>query len=239
MRDLSTGVMASMNSLLVLTFCLAFAVPETQGGQIRIYNWNTASYSTTAALYLENTSRGTEGLDNWDSSCPPSPNMNATEIYTYVDGRKLNWDERPVDTSGWDFHMGVKGFITSAPTYMLVTVTDTTDLEDKRIFMYDLSAPDIKYEVPLEGEYPILSGVDEWNVILNGGDPEYCTLRVEREGYYELYTVIDAPNLENQGNGSYADWRLDLVPIPEPSSFVLLVIALLGICLFGRQQITR
>ena len=109
---------------------------------------------SVSSLYAKNIPGATEGYDTWaDSSFLPSPYSNALEVYSWVEGNKVSTDARPVETLGWDFHLAVKGFISSADNYLRCKVTDTTDLLDKQVVLYDLASPQVQYTLPMDAQY--------------------------------------------------------------------------------------
>ncbi len=223
--------------LIVAALCLA--ATSASGGEVQIWHYNTSGYNITSALYLKNVPGASEERDGADASFLESPYTNALEIYTMVEGVKRSSDAHPVDTLGWDFSLGVKGHVSYAGTLMLFVIEDSTDLSDKTMWAYDVSAPQTQYEVPSGGDYPVLTA-EEFMSLYNDGDPTYATNWVLfSAGGYKLVTMIDLPNLVDQGAGPYAQWRLDVVPVPEPATMSLLALGGLAVLKRRKSQIRR
>jgi hypothetical protein len=139
-----------MGKIVALTIVL-LGLPNgsADAGTMYIYD-RTSALIGQADLTLENIPGATEGYGPGDLPFLSSPYSDALEIYTMVDGHKLSIDGRPIDTSGWDFYLGVKGGPVTCDNFLKLEVTDSTDLSTL-IYAYDTIDPLTKYQIPTDG----------------------------------------------------------------------------------------
>ena len=147
---------------------------RADAGIITISNTSSVTGIGKSTLTAKNISGATEGYGYADGSFASSPYTNALEIYTMVDGHKLSTDARPVDTTGWDFDLAVKGSVSGIDNYLRYKITDTTDLIGKTVTMYDKATPSTVYTLLMDGAYHNINLPN-----LTHGAGEYAHWRME------------------------------------------------------------
>lgn len=139
-----------LGKLAVGAGALIGSLGDTNAGIIKVMN-NTPNTSVGVTnLYCENKSGATEGYDGlYDSTFLSSPDSNILEIYTKLDGSsgKLSTDARPINTSGWDIYLRVKGSVTNLPNSIKFKPTYMEDLTEKILTAYDYAHPETVYTI--------------------------------------------------------------------------------------------
>jgi hypothetical protein len=136
---------------LSVAFAVALGVCGRADGAIVRMRYYTSNADYGQSIFYAGTTPGaTEGYGYADGSFLSSPYSDALEIYSMVEGNKLMKDSRPVDTSGWDFYLGVKGTVT-CDNSLIFRVTNTENLLGKVFTAYDILHPETKYPIPMDG----------------------------------------------------------------------------------------
>lgn len=149
-------ILKGLGALLAVGAALGL-VGKADAGIIKIANATNTSGVGTSILTAENISGASEGLDAVDSSFQPPLQTNALEIYTKVNGNLFMLDARPIETTGWDFDLAVKGNVNGIDNYLRYKITDTTDLIGKTITMYDKANPSTVYTLLMDNAYHNIS----------------------------------------------------------------------------------
>jgi hypothetical protein len=126
---------------------------NANAGVISLKNSTPDSSIGTSTLTAKNIFGATEGYMPFDGTFQESAYTNALRIYTIVEGNKLSTEARPIDTSGWDFYLGVKGSVSGIDNYLRYKITDTTDLEGKTLVIYDTANPSVTHPLLMDGAY--------------------------------------------------------------------------------------
>ena len=200
--NLAVGIL-----FLVMTASIATA------GSVRVLNMNPYTDPGlnfgAGSVYFKNIANATEGYGYGDGSYLSTPYANATEMYTIEDGNKLGTDAKPINTFGWDYYLSMRQDTPSAANFMIFIIYDSTDLINRRIVAYNIDIPQTKYIIPSNGSYPNKIQ-DEYHNLWNNGDPINASYWITFPNGTRLYTFVDLPNIVNQPQGIYAQWRLDL-----------------------------
>jgi hypothetical protein len=130
---------------------------NADAGIISVRNNTTNSEVYKTDWYAKNIPGATEGKDGYDGTFISSPNTPVLQINSLVDGILLSTDARPVDTYGFPFDLSIKGSVNDVDNYLRYRATDTTDLVQGQVQMWDLANPDTKYELNLDGNWHNIS----------------------------------------------------------------------------------
>jgi len=186
---------------LVTTIVILAAGAKADAGVINVYNY--ASGVGNQVINLKIFDGATNGWDGYPPDAVYSDPVQTVslKIYSKVDGSPtglVSTDSRGLDTSGWDFYLGVKGSVNNLSNAIKFLPSNMTDLSGLQLSAYDVAQPELIYPI-----------TNELNVI----------------------TTVALPNL-TASNVEYAHWRLDVTPIPAPSTFILLGIGAVSLAAY-------
>jgi len=151
---------------------------QVSGREIKIMNTTSNTSIGVSTLYCKNISGASEGYDESDLFFNP-PFPPSLEVFTEVGGYRLGVDARPVDTSGWDFVLGVLGNVTCDNT-LKFKVTDTADLENKYVYTFDIANPSTIYHIPKDGS---IYNIDLPDLVAAKSVEEYAFWRLGLQDY--------------------------------------------------------
>ena len=198
------------NTVIGATLLVAggLAGGRADGGVVSISNTSSVSNIGKSTFYAQNISAASEGYDIYDSSPPDSPYPNALKIYSSSSGSYLGTDSHPINTTGWDILLGVKGSFTNTNNYLRYAVTDTTDLVGKTLVLSDTGGLFTAITLNMDGGYHNISLPN-----LTHGVGTYDTLRLD---------VIN-PNFGNatadKSNSQSTFGSLSTVSVPANGSY--------------------
>ena len=156
--------------------------------------------------YAVTTDGATEGYGYGDVDLS-TPGEHSLQLYTHVDGHMPSTDARPLDTSGWHFWLGVKGFVPDDEILILdhpsidLTLADNSGFEGKEVWF---------------------NGWTQWPA-------RYLHESLSDEGHLSFY-----PPAEASHDGDFFDFTIDVQNVPEPATLSLL--ALGGLAMMGRRR---
>lgn len=129
---------------------LAALAGSAKAGIIKVIDYTSDTSVGVTSFYGKNISGADDGYGFGDQSFPPT-NPPDLEAYSMVDGNKLGVDARAINTSGWDFYLGANGTVSGIDNQLKFRVTNTSDLTNKFISVYDVANPTVKWNVPQDG----------------------------------------------------------------------------------------